>query len=66
MKTALALTLAIISFGYLLPWAIAVGRGRTNTASIFVVNLFFGWTFIGWVVALTWSLAHDSAKPVVQ
>jgi len=59
MRPILALLIAVISLFYLLPFAVAVGRGHTNTASIFVMNLFLGWTLIGWVVALAWSLAHD-------
>jgi len=43
---------------YFLPWLIAFGRGHKNTTAIFVVNLFFGWTFIGWVVALIWAVAN--------
>jgi hypothetical protein len=37
---------------YLLPWLIAAQRGHPNTASIAVINIFLGWTFVGWVVAL--------------
>jgi hypothetical protein len=31
-------------------------RGRPNTPALFVVNLFFGWTLIGWVFCLAWAL----------
>ncbi|WP_405713127.1 MULTISPECIES: superinfection immunity protein [unclassified Streptomyces] len=40
---------------YFLPFFIAAGRG-VNTGSVFVINLFLGWTFIGWVVALAMSM----------
>lgn len=37
---------------YGLPTIVALYRGMTNTGSVFVVNLFLGWTVIGWIVAL--------------
>jgi Superinfection immunity protein len=37
---------------YFLPSIIAVARKVTHQGSVIVVNLFLGWTFIGWVVAL--------------
>ena len=40
---------------YFLPFFVAAGRG-VNTGSVFVINLFLGWTFIGWVVALAMSM----------
>jgi hypothetical protein len=41
---------------YWLPTVIAVRRGHHNYWPITVVNLFTGWTGIGWVVALVWSV----------
>jgi len=37
---------------YLLPTIIGKVRGVPNVGSIAVVNIFLGWTFIGWVIAL--------------
>jgi hypothetical protein len=37
---------------YFLPTIIAVSRKVPNIGSVVVVNVFLGWTFIGWVVAL--------------
>jgi hypothetical protein len=31
--------------------------------AIFVLDLFLGWTLIGWVIALAWSVATDTPKP---
>jgi hypothetical protein len=44
-------------FLYFLPAIIAVDRKLLNTGSIFIVNLFLGWTLVGWVGALAWALA---------
>jgi hypothetical protein len=43
-----------------------VGRHKRNAGSIFVLNLFLGWTLIGWVVALVWAVSVDTtnAPPV--
>ena len=45
--------------GYFLPTIIAIMRKKKNTLAIFLVNLFFGMTFIGWVVALIWALMYE-------
>ena len=43
---------------YFLPTLIAAVRRHTQETPIFIINLLFGWTIIGWVVALAWSTAH--------
>jgi hypothetical protein len=35
-----------------------VARGRTRATAIFVLNLFLGWTLLGWVGALVWAVAE--------
>ena len=46
----------------MLPWAIAATRGRSNQAAIGLINVFLGWTFIGWIVALVMACqAHQVA-----
>jgi hypothetical protein len=47
---------------YFLPTII--GWNKTHKTGIFLVNLFLGWTFIGWVVALFWALSSDRIVPV--
>jgi len=44
---------------YFLPTIIASIRHKRNTGAIFVLNLFLGWTLIGWVVALTWAFTYE-------
>jgi Superinfection immunity protein len=48
---------------YFLPTIIAFARSKRDAMSIFLLNLFLGWTLIGWVVALVWAAKHD--VPVV-
>jgi hypothetical protein len=45
---------------YFLPFLIALNRKHHNTGAIFVVNLFLGWTFLGWIWALTWACSYTS------
>jgi hypothetical protein len=44
-----------------LPTLVAKSRNHPNTLAIFLVNLFFGWTFIGWVVSLVWACMRPAA-----
>jgi hypothetical protein len=53
------IALLIIIGSYLLPTLIASARGHRSTAAIGVVNILFGWTFIGWIWALIWSLTGN-------
>ena len=47
---------------YFCPFLIAGNRGLKNTASIFVLNLFLGWTLLGWVIALCMAVSGTAAK----
>lgn len=47
---------------YLIPTIIAVCRKAYHTAAAIIVNVFLGWTFIGWVVALILSLLNAPTK----
>lgn len=44
---------------YFLPAIIAISNNRKNKVAICVLNFFLGWTFIGWVGSLVWSLVKD-------
>jgi hypothetical protein len=55
----LAVGAALSIFIYFLPSI--VGRHKTNAVAIFMLNLFLGWTFLGWIVALVWACTEDSA-----
>lgn len=47
---------------YFLPTFIAAFRNHRNAVAIMLLNLFAGWTFIGWIGALVWSAMNDK-KP---
>ncbi|MGH7022049.1 MAG: superinfection immunity protein [Caulobacteraceae bacterium] len=50
---------AAIAIVYFIPTMVALARRKRNALAIFVLNLFLGWSFIGWVAALVWSLASE-------
>ena len=50
------IVLLLLLVGYFLPFIIALARKHVDSTAIFVLNLFLGWTFFGWVVALVWSV----------
>lgn len=47
-------------FAYLFPTFIAVARGKRHPGAAVVVNVFLGWTIIGWIVALAMAVAGDT------
>lgn len=46
----------IMLFIYFIPTIVACLRNHTNALAIFILNLFLGYTLIGWVVALIWAV----------
>ena len=48
------------TFLYFLPSFIALVRGKRDTLAIFLLNLFLGWSVVGWIVALVWAAKHDA------
>ena len=53
--TFLIMVLAI----YLLPVLIASTRKHNNFGYILMLNLFAGWTGIGWIIAAVWSMSDN-------
>ena len=54
------LWLIIVAFLYFLPALIAEWRGHDSKLAIFIVDLLFGWTFVGWWIALIFSFTGRS------
>jgi hypothetical protein len=44
---------------YFVPTIVAFSNGHKNKAAIFALNFFLGWTLIGWVGSLVWSLTRE-------
>ena len=51
-----AATLVVIAFLYFIPSVVAAMRHHHQTGPIVALNLLLGWTLLGWVAALVWSL----------
>jgi hypothetical protein len=49
---------------YFLPSFIA--WNKRNSGAIIALNILLGWTFVGWVVALVWSLTADQPTVVLM
>jgi ABC-type sugar transport system permease subunit len=60
MRLLFSVLITILSLLYSLPFAVAFNKKRANTGAIFALNLFLGWSLIGWVVALVWALKEES------
>lgn len=57
-----SLSVIAACFIYMIPTCVAASRRHRNTMAIAVLNLFFGWTLLGFVGCLVWSLINVSDK----
>ncbi len=55
MLTILAI-IAVVFLVYFLPSLIAFARRKREANQIFLINLFLGWTVLGWITAMQWAL----------
>jgi hypothetical protein len=47
---------------YFLPSFVAVASGHRNGGAIFLLNLFLGWTVLGWIGAVVWAVRSPSNR----
>jgi hypothetical protein len=63
MELVVLLALAAVAVAlYFLPCLFAGWRDHPQSGPILLVNSFIGWTGIGWVVALSWSLSSINRR----
>ncbi len=63
MEALVALiTLVLVVAVYFFPTIIAGFRKHKNTLAIGLLNLFLGWTLIGWLGALIWAVLANQEK----
>ena len=63
MELGLIINIAMLVLGmvgYMLPTIVAALRRHPQLLAIFLINFLLGWTVIGWVGALVWSLIDPS------
>ncbi len=51
---------------YFLPSIIAFNRGHINKVVILILNLFLGWTLVGWIISLIWALTGFTLEPKLK
>lgn len=44
---------------YFTPSIVAYKRKHRQENAILILNIFLGWTFVGWVICLVWSFIED-------
>lgn len=49
---------------YFIPTIVSLARGHTCTVPIVIINVFLGWTLLGWVGALAWAAAPFKPAPL--
>lgn len=64
MEVALLLILSVVI--YFLPAIVAQSRHHTSSNGICVLNLFLGWTILGWIIALVWAFSGNPEAERLQ
>ena len=44
---------------YFVPTIVAIVRHARNVLGIVLLNIFGGWTLVGWIIALIWSIRDE-------
>ena len=63
MEIAERILLVIGAIVYFVPTILAWWMHVKSTRAIFYVNLVFGWTIVGWIVAMMWVMAERNEVP---
>ena len=63
MEIAERILLIVGAIIYFVPTGLAWWMHVKSTRAIFYVNLVFGWTIIGWIVALMWAMSERNEVP---
>jgi hypothetical protein len=53
------LIFTIIGVLYFIPSIAAKSNKHRNSDAILLVNFFFGWTVLGWLIALIWAFTDN-------
>ncbi len=59
-NTVTVIELMLIAILYMLPTLIAYARDIPQRGTITVVNIIFGWTLIGWIIAFLWAMIAET------
>ncbi len=53
----------VLGLVYFIPAFLAAFRGHHNSGAIGMLNIFLGWTIIGWIAALVWASTEPRHPP---
>ena len=56
--------LFLLACAYFFPAIVAWRRGHHNTLAILMLDLFLGWTFLGWIGSLIWACTSNRRERV--
>jgi hypothetical protein len=63
LKVQLPTDIAILTVSVLVYFAPSLfGKAKRNANAILALNVFLGWTLVGWVVALVWAITKESGE----
>ena len=66
MEAGVIIFLVLFIVLYFLPTIVASHRKHLSVNSIFVLNLFLGWSVIFWVISLVWALKNEPKKSLQE
>ncbi|HET6625466.1 MAG TPA: superinfection immunity protein [Nocardioidaceae bacterium] len=66
VQTVFGWVTTIFTLGYMLPWAIAATRGKSNSGLIGWLTFLLGWSGIGWVIFLVLACLPHQVKAVAH
>ena len=64
MILGIGLIFALIAL-FFLPTILAFKKNRSDKFFIFIINLFFGATVIGWVICLFWAMSKPITPTII-
>jgi hypothetical protein len=66
VQTAFGWVTTVLTLGYMLPWAIAATRGKSNSGLIGWLTFLLGWSVIGWVIFLVLACTPHQVRGFAQ
>jgi hypothetical protein len=61
----IGMLLAVLFIPYWIPTIVAFVRKHPSKGAILALNMFFGWTFVGWVLSLVWALSSPQTPTTI-
>lgn len=57
--------LVILGIIYFIPTIVASSRKHKSAGGIFITNIVFGWTLIGWIISLIWASSNTGQNQTI-